>query len=231
LPVFANLEYRFRNAGFSPSLFLKAGYCFPVEDSRTVVYNEVVPPYWSSSSIWPNPYYDEKLKAKGGVLINPGFGMVNMFLGTQNGMLVYSLEVPTLPDYIGQFWHVTSCDPVVVSNGYAYITLRSGNNCGGTVNRLDVLELSENYNNNKLLASYPMVNPHGLGIDDPVLFICDGSAGLKVYDASDKLHIDDHMITSFPGIHAFDVIPSLLILINFQNSGPVVLPGLLFRIT
>ena len=131
----------------------------------------------------------------------------HMFLGTQSGMLVFSLEVPTVPSYVSDFWHVTSCDPVVIADGYAYITLRGGTTCGSTVNRLDVLELSGNYTNNTLLASYPMNGPYGLGIDDDVLFVCDGDAGLKVYDATDKTQIDDHLIAVFPGINTYDVIP------------------------
>ena len=131
----------------------------------------------------------------------------HMFLGTQSGMRIYSLNVPTVPDYVADFWHVTSCDPVVISDGYAYVTLRGGNTCGSSVNRLDVLQLSSDYKNNTLLASYPLHGPYGLGIDDQTLFVCDGDAGLKVYDAEDKLQIDDHMIASFSNINTYDVIP------------------------
>ncbi len=53
-----------------------------------------------------------------------------------------------------------------------------------------------------------MTNPHGLGIqEDKSLFICDGEAGLKVYDASDPLRIDENMLYHFPEMNAFDVIP------------------------
>ncbi|QGY45188.1 hypothetical protein GM418_16360 [Maribellus comscasis] len=131
----------------------------------------------------------------------------HMFFGTQNGMLIYSLEVATVPSYIGQFWHITSCDPVVVADGYAYVTLRGGNACGSNVNRLDVLELSDDYTDISLLESYPLHGPYGLGIDDQTLFVCDGDAGLKVYDVTDKQHIDDHQIASFPNINTYDVIP------------------------
>ena len=131
----------------------------------------------------------------------------HMFLGTQSGMRVFSLNIATMPTYLSDFWHVTSCDPVVVSNGYAYITLRGGNACGSNVNRLDVLKLSDDYTNNTLLASYPLTGPYGLGIDDEILFVCDGNAGLKVYDASNKTQIDDNIIATFPGINAYDVIP------------------------
>ncbi|MEN8117819.1 MAG: hypothetical protein ABFS16_12610 [Bacteroidota bacterium] len=131
----------------------------------------------------------------------------HMFFGTQSGMQVFSLEVPTYPTYVSNFWHVTSCDPVVVADGYAYITLRGGTSCGSTVNRLDVLKLSENYTDNQLIGSYPLHGPYGLGIDDQTLFVCDGDAGLKVYDVTDKYNIDDHMIAKFPNINTYDVIP------------------------
>ncbi|WP_346862944.1 hypothetical protein [uncultured Draconibacterium sp.] len=131
----------------------------------------------------------------------------HMFFGTRSGMRIFSLEVATVPTYVSDFWHITSCDPVVISNGYAYITLRGGNDCGSTVNRLDVLQLSSDYVDNTLVGSYPLHGPYGLGIDDEVLFVCDGDAGLKVYDVSDKTQINNHMISSFPGINAYDVIP------------------------
>jgi hypothetical protein len=131
----------------------------------------------------------------------------HMFFGTQTGMLIFSLEVATVPNYIGQFRHVTSCDPVVIADGYAYVTLRGGTRCGSNVNRLDVLKLSDNYTENELLASYPLHGPYGLGIDDQTLFVCDGDAGLKVYDVTDKFHVDDHKIANFSNINTFDVIP------------------------
>jgi hypothetical protein len=131
----------------------------------------------------------------------------HMFFGTQSGMRIFNLDVATVPEYVGEFWHVTSCDPVVVSDGYAYVTLRGGNQCGSNVNRLDVLQLSSDYKNTTLLQSYPLNGPYGLGVDDDILFVCDGDAGLKVYDVTDKHHIDDHMIARFSNINTYDVIP------------------------
>ena len=131
----------------------------------------------------------------------------HMFFGTRTGMRIFSLEVPNVPKYVSDFRHVTSCDPVVISDGYAYVTLRGGSDCGSTVNRLDVLKLSSNYKNNTLLKSYDLHGPYGLGIDDQILFVCDGEAGLKIYNVEDKMNIDDHKIASFPNIKAYDVIP------------------------
>jgi hypothetical protein len=53
-----------------------------------------------------------------------------------------------------------------------------------------------------------MTEPYGLGIDGNVLFICDGTAGLKVYDVADKRNVTNHLLASFPDIQAYDVIPT-----------------------
>lgn len=64
-----------------------------------------------------------------------------------------------------------------------------------------------------------MNNPFGLGKDGDLLFICDGNAGLKVYDASDPKNISNHLIYTYPDIKAFDVIPigDLLVLIGDEG--------------
>jgi hypothetical protein len=131
----------------------------------------------------------------------------HMFLGTQNGMIVQSLEVPERPSLVGTFSHITSCDPVVIKGDLAFVTLKGGNTCRGTVNQLDVIRMSNAYSKFDLLKTYPMYGPQGLGIDDDLLFICDGDAGLKIYNAADPMTITNNMIASFPLINAYDVIP------------------------
>ncbi|HET6559274.1 MAG TPA: hypothetical protein VFG54_18265 [Prolixibacteraceae bacterium] len=132
----------------------------------------------------------------------------HLFLGTQTGMIVLSLEVPERPSQRGQFTHVTACDPVIIKGDLAFITLKGGTTCrGATVNQLDVIRMSNSYSEFNLLKSYPMYGPQGLGIDDELLFICDGDAGLKIYNAADPMTITDHPVASFPNINAYDVIP------------------------
>jgi hypothetical protein len=144
----------------------------------------------------------------------------HLFFGTPSGMMVYSLQVPSAPQYIGSFWHVTSCDPVVIQGNYAYITLRGGTTCNNsTVNRLDVVECSAGYTKYSLIQSYDLTEPYGLGIDNNTLFICDGKAGLKVYDVADKRNIDKHLLASFPSIQTYDVIPVNGYLFMIGNDG------------
>jgi len=141
-----------------------------------------------------------------------------LFFGTTTGMLVYSLAIPNTPVYIGTFWHVTSCDPVVIQDEYAYITLRSGTACNNTtVNRLDIVKCSSDYKQYTLVNSNTMSEPYGLGIDGNLLFICDGAAGLKVYDATDKTNLK--LLNTFKNIQTYDVIPAGGYLFMIGNDG------------
>ena len=136
-----------------------------------------------------------------------------LFVGGQNSIRIFDISNALQPVKLEIFSHVSSCDPVVFDGTYAYSTLREGNDCGRTVNRLDVIDLKD-HDDPKLVKSYPMHEPYGLGIDDSTLFICHGEQGLKIYDATDPFQI--HSKKSFSNVHAYDVIPlnGLLILVG-----------------
>jgi hypothetical protein len=127
-----------------------------------------------------------------------------LYLGGTNGMYIYGLENPSYPDFISEFVHWEGCDPVVVNGDYAYLTLRGGNLCGQQESVLEVIDIS-NKNYPELVATYILENPYGLGIKDDLLFVCDGTAGLKVYDRTDPVELT--LISSFENIQAKDVIP------------------------
>ncbi len=130
----------------------------------------------------------------------------HLFMGTTTGMLIFATDNPDLPVQISAVNHVTACDPVVVSGNYAYVTTRMGTTCAGTINQLDVIDITDLFNP-YTVATFPMVNPHGLGIDGNRLFICDGSAGLKVFDATVPANSGNQLIQAFSSIQATDVIP------------------------
>ncbi|MGQ1787235.1 MULTISPECIES: LVIVD repeat-containing protein [unclassified Saccharicrinis] len=141
-----------------------------------------------------------------------------LFIGAQSGMYIYSLQNPANPQFISEFRHATACDPVVVEGDYAYVTLRGGNLCGAIESQLDVIDIS-NMEAPKLVKEYPMNEPYGLGIDDDVLFICDGNDGLKIYDAGDPLTITDNQLAHYKDINAFDVIPLGDVLLMIGTDG------------
>ena len=141
-----------------------------------------------------------------------------LFVGTTTGMVIYSLANPSNPEFVSELNHINACDPVVVENDIAYVTLRAGTWCMNTTNQLDVIDISD-IDAPRLLKSYPMFNPHGLGIDNGTLFICDGADGLKVYDATNPLAIQSNMIAHFSGIDTYDVIPLGDILLLIGHDG------------
>ncbi len=139
-----------------------------------------------------------------------------LFFGTNTGMIIFDLNNPSSPGFLSSYSHMRSCDPVVVDGDYAYVTLRSGNLCGESTSQLDVIDIST-ITSPQWKQSYPMQEPYGLGIDQNKLFVCDGPAGLKVFDAQNPQNLEK--IAWFPDVNAFDVIPYHGVLMMIGNGG------------
>ncbi|MEM6265368.1 MAG: hypothetical protein AAGI38_22895 [Bacteroidota bacterium] len=142
----------------------------------------------------------------------------HLFVGSRTGMFIFDLVDPAEPNMLGTFQHANACDPVVVEGNTAYVTLRDGNECDNFINQLEVVDVS-NLTNPRLLKTYPMYNPHGLGIKDGILFICDGDDGLKIYDAADPYAIDQNQLAHYKNISTYDVIPLADLLLMIGNDG------------
>ena len=127
----------------------------------------------------------------------------NLFIGGQSGMYIYSASNPDDPQPLGQFAHVRACDPVIADGDYAYVTLKGGNICAGFNNQLDVVNV-KNLTSPQLVKTYPLKSPKGLAKDGTALFICDGTDGLKIFDAADVSNIT--AIKTIGGFEADDVI-------------------------
>ncbi|HEX8425517.1 hypothetical protein [Hymenobacter sp.] len=125
-----------------------------------------------------------------------------LFLGTQRGMYIFDVATPQAPRQVAYYQHVVSCDPVVVDDRYAYVTLRNGRSCGGGPNQLQVIDLTS-LSQPRLARTYPMTGPQGLGVDKNQLFVCDMD-GLKVFDTSQAPVLTQKQF--FP-IKVVDVIP------------------------
>ncbi len=126
-----------------------------------------------------------------------------LFIGAVDGMYIYDNADPKTPEYMSKFRHSTACDPVFVQGNIAYVTLRDGNECAGFDNQLDVVNI-ENLLNPFKVRTYPMDNPHGLSIRNEKLFICEGSFGLKSFDATVPGEIVQ--LGQINDIHAYDAI-------------------------
>ena len=140
----------------------------------------------------------------------------NMFMGTPTGMLIYSVKDPLKPVFQSSLSHVYGCDPVVVENDLAYVTVHSGNLCGQSSNELFIVDVS-NIKSPKQLVSYTMTNPKGLGIDNGKLFLCDD--GLKIYKVTDPQTIMSNQLAHYSGMNGYDVIPQNNILLMIASDG------------
>jgi hypothetical protein len=159
--------------------------------------------------------------------VNLGFGIETifpyknmLFLGTTTGVQIWDNKNPAAPKYLSRLDHARACDPVVVENDIAYVTLRSVNNfsrCGSAItNQLDVIDVKIP-SNPVLRKTYPMDSPYGLGVDNKKLFICEGTKGLKTFDATNDLDIKQ--LQHFKDMDAYDVIPFNNILMLIGKDG------------
>ncbi|MDE3212870.1 MAG: hypothetical protein KGM98_06520 [Bacteroidota bacterium] len=140
-----------------------------------------------------------------------------LFVGTNNGTYMYDVSTsPESPSSAGQFTHARSCDPVIADDNYAYITLHSGTSCLGYNNELDIVKLNQLYNAD-LVMVYSLTSPMGLSKDGTLLFICDGTDGLKVFDATDVMNLK--LLRQFPGPDTYDVIAQNGIAIVVASDG------------
>lgn len=128
-----------------------------------------------------------------------------IFIGSTNGMFIYDVSAAPSIERLSTYQHVVACDPVVANDKYAYVTLRSEQNnnfCWRSVNQLDIIDIQD-LRNPKLISTFPMINPRGLGLYGDTLMVCD--RGLKVLEVSDPLSLD--LLDVDEDFNAYDVIP------------------------
>lgn len=139
-----------------------------------------------------------------------------LFIGSQEAMYIYSIANPAQPDKLGTASHVRACDPVVADDTVAYVTVRSGNNCGGTLNAMFVYDIN-NLMNPRERNMINMENPWGLGMTGNTLFVCNGESGMSVYDITDRYY--PRLKTQYYDDTYYDVIPYGDMLICMVKGG------------
>jgi hypothetical protein len=146
-----------------------------------------------------------------------------LFLGTRTGIFIIDINDRNNPFSIsGQTVaqrHVTSCDPVVVNDSIGFVTLRMNSTaCGNFIadSRLEILDIKD-YNNTNVIATHQLESPYGLALKGNYLYVCDGAAGLKVFDVSDPY--TPTLLKTYGDIEVYDVIPNgaILMVIGPKN--------------
>lgn len=154
------------------------------------------------------------------IKIGPGIETIfpfknNLFIGSNTGMVIYDITTASAPVELSRYTHIRACDPVVVNEKYAFVTLRAGVVCGGQQNLLEVIDIQD-LTKPMLKHSFTLENPYGLALSDHTLYICDGKFGLKSFDASDVSQIGNKLLETHKDLMSMDVIagPKSLIIVG-----------------
>lgn len=141
-----------------------------------------------------------------------------LFIGSNSGMHIYDASTPSSPTRMAVYEHLQACDPVVVNSDYAFVTLRNGNTCRNGSNELQVIDVKNLYSP-KLMKSYPMLNPHGLGLAEDYLYVAEGNHGLKSFKVNDVMTIDQNQLEFLTSQRSVDLIPGPKSLIVIGPDG------------
>jgi len=136
-----------------------------------------------------------------------------LYIGSQNGMFIYSLDNPEFPQQLSRVEHFTACDPVIANETHAFVTLHSETFCGNDINVLEVYDVTD-VTNPVLINTRNLSYPKGLGLYNDFLFVCDDE--IKIFDVSNPE--ESKLVTSIAR-EAFDVIIRNDLLIAIGESG------------
>ena len=106
-----------------------------------------------------------------------------LFIGSRNGMFIYKTHADAAPQLLGTATHTRSCDPVVANDNTAFVTLRGGQPCGPAEDGLYIYNI-QNLLSPQLIKMHAMPTPHGLGLQDSILYVCQKNNGLSVFNVN-----------------------------------------------
>lgn len=123
-----------------------------------------------------------------------------LYIGSQNGMFIYSVQNPEEPQFLSEVQHFTACDPVIANFTHAFVTLHADIGCGTTINVLEIYDVND-VENPVFISRRNLTKPIGLGLYGDYLIICDDE--VKIFDISD---IENTTLVHSINRDAFDVI-------------------------
>jgi hypothetical protein len=145
----------------------------------------------------------------------------DLFVGASYGATIYSLGNPNALTAGTFFGPASACDAFSFKDNYVFVAKRSGNKCYETGNQLCLVDITHIETPN-YVQIFPMDNPHGLTIVGETLFLCEGEFGLKSFDITSPLELDQHLLDHETGLHALSVLildeQAKLLLVNADDG-------------
>lgn len=145
-----------------------------------------------------------------------------LFIGSTTQVHIFTITDPLNPVQLSQAISPTvmrRCDPVVANDTVAFATLRSTGECGGVRSVLSVIDIRD-IDHPFEKATYTLPEPFGLGYWNDVLYVCDKTNGLMVFDITNAYN-PVLLKTINDGIY-IDVIPYAGTLICWIDKGVVI---------
>ncbi|MEP6628416.1 MAG: hypothetical protein ABJA32_10550 [Ginsengibacter sp.] len=145
-----------------------------------------------------------------------------LFIGSATQVFIYSITDPVKPEKLSTAISpdvLRRCDPVVAKDTVAFATLRTNGPCGGTQSILAVYNIKDILNPVQV-TTYPVGEPYGLGYSGAVLYVCDKTKGLLLFDISHPFQPAPINITLNDGSYV-DVIPYQNTLICWTTTGMI----------
>lgn len=124
-----------------------------------------------------------------------------LFIGSRLGMFIYDISDRENPLELSSVSHFRSCDPVVSSGDYTYVTLHTNAACIGELNQLEIYDTTDPFNPVQLQV-VQMDRPIGLGLYNEFLFVTDENV-VRIFDVTNPALPD--LVGGIP-VDAFDVI-------------------------
>ncbi len=155
--------------GSLATFVLKGDYLYAVDDSKINVFSLINNQAPVQVNNVPVGFRVETLSSYDNYL----------FVGSQTGMFIYSLDNPANPALVSSAEHFTSCDPVISNGPLTFVSLHSNFVCGGNINAVEIYDTTD-INNPALLTTLNLVEPKGIGLYGNYLFVCDGV--VKIFD-------------------------------------------------
>ncbi len=143
-----------------------------------------------------------------------------LFIGSTSVIHIFSIDNPAKPEKLSTAISPTvmrRCDPVVAKDTVAFATLRTSGACGGVQSVLAVYDI-KNVLQPVQKASYPLIQPRGLGYSDTVLYICD-QPGLQLF--SIKNAYQPKFLREIRDGEYYDVIPYGNLLFAWTKAGAI----------
>ena len=106
-----------------------------------------------------------------------------LFVGSRLGMFIFDISDPKFPLQLSEVQHVRSCDPVVSSGDYTYVTLHTNASCAGNVNQLEIYN-TKDLLRPELLVTVTLDRPIGLGLYQNYLLVTDKNV-VRIFDVTD----------------------------------------------